>query len=569
MTAEPGSTAGAVSHSDVNWNAMDWPKVHENVRRLQARIVKAEKAGRWGKVNALQHLLTHSFCGKALAVKRVTENPGKNTAGVDGVIWNTPQKRNKAVGGLKQRGYKPSALRRVYIPKKNGKKRPLSIPTMQDRAMQALYLLALDPVAETRADPVSYGFRKDRSCADAIAQCQLLLARQGSARWILEGDIAACFDRIDHAWLLKQVPMDKTILRQWLQAGFLYRQTLHPTEAGTPQGGIISPVLANLALDGLEAALREAFPRKGLQPAAHQVYLVRYADDFIITGDSREVLENEVKPLVAQFLGERGLQLSPEKTNVTCITEGFDFLGQTLRKHRRKLVVKPSKSNVTTFLRDLRALIQKNATATAGGLIAQLNPKIRGWATYHRHVCSTATFVRTDHLLFQMLWHWAVRRHPNKGQVWIRQRYFQTWGDNHWAFTGVVPGDGGTRTLRLVKASRTRVYRHIKVRNAANPYDPTWEVYFEQRLGMQIANNLQGRRLLRYLWQEQGGVCPLCQQQITKVTGWHNHHLHWRSRGGSSRVGNRVLLHPECHRRLHREGLSVSKPRPLRGVGKA
>jgi len=352
-----------------------------------------------------------------MAVKRVTENPGKKTAGVDGVIWNTPPKRNKAISGLKQRGYQPCALKRVYIPKKNGKKRPLSIPTLQDRAMQALYLLALDPVAETQADPVSYGFRKERSCADAIAQCQILLSRQGCARWILEGDIKACFDRIDHTWLLNAVPTDKTILRKWLSAGFLYRQRLHPTEAGAPQGGILSPVLANLALDGLGAVLRESFPRKVGTSAVHQVYLVRYADDFIITGDSKEVLETKVQPLVAQFLKERGLELSPEKTRITCITDGFDFLGQTLRKYRRKLVVKPSKSSVTTFLRNLRTLVKQNAWATAGGLIMQLNPKIRGWANYHRHVCSTATFVRADHVIFQMLWRWARRGHPNKGRV--------------------------------------------------------------------------------------------------------------------------------------------------------
>lgn len=531
--------------------------------------MKATKEGRYNKVKALQHLLAHSFSGKALAVKRVTENPGRNTAGVDGVIWNTPQKRNRAIGCLKQRGYKPSALRRVYIPKKNGKKRPLSIPTMKDRAMQALYLLALDPVAETRADPVSYGFRKDRSCADAITQCKILLAGQGCARWILEGDIKSCFDQIDHAWLLRRVPMEKSLLRKWLSAGFLYRQRLYPTEAGAPQGGIISPVLANLTLDGLEAALRDTFPRKYGGSAAHQVYLVRYADDFIITGDSKEVLETQVQPLVAQFLRERGLELSPEKTRITCITDGFDFLGQTLRKYRRRLVVKPSKNSITTFLRNLRTLVKQNATATAGGLILQLNPKIRGWANYHRYVRSSAAFVRVDHAIFQMLWRWAVRRHPNKGRVWIRRRYFQTWGDNHWAFTGEVSGEGGRRTVRLVRASRTCICRYVKVRNHANPYDPAWEVYFEQRLGMQMANNLHGRRLLGYLWREQEGICPLCQQQITRLTGWHNHHLVWRSRGGSERVANRVLLHPECHKRLHREGLSVSKPRPLRGVGKA
>jgi len=233
MTA--GITAGAVSNQTTDWQAINWQAVQETVRRLQARIVKATQAGKWGKVKALQHLLTHSFSGKALAVRRVTENQGKRTAGVDRVIWDTPTKKAKAIDTLKQHGYRPLPLRRVYVPKSSGKKlRPLGIPTMKDRAMQALYLQALDPIAETQADPNSYGFRKDRSCADALAQTHLILRNRNGAEWILEGDIAACFDKIDHNWLLAHVPMDKTILRKWLKAGFIEKRVLHATEEGTP-----------------------------------------------------------------------------------------------------------------------------------------------------------------------------------------------------------------------------------------------------------------------------------------------------------------------------------------------
>lgn len=254
--------AGAASHDEVNWHAIHWQKVHQDVRRLQARIVKAEQAGKRGKVKALQRLLTHSFSGKALAVRRVTENQGKRTAGVDGALWDTPAKKATAIQMLRRRGYQPQPLRRIYIPKRNGKTRPLGIPTMLDRAMQALHLLALDPIAECHADPNSYGFRRERSTADAMEQCHTVLSNRGGAQWVFEGDIKACFDRISHAWLLAHVPMDKTILHQWLKAGFMERHVLHPTEAGTPQGGICSPVLANLALDGLETKLREKYPKE-------------------------------------------------------------------------------------------------------------------------------------------------------------------------------------------------------------------------------------------------------------------------------------------------------------------
>ena len=357
MTAA-ATRAGAASGDLPDWHAIDWRKVNAVVRRLQARIVKAVQAGRWGKVKALQHLLTHSFSGKALAVRRVTENSGKRTSGVDGVLWDTPPAKAKAVLALRGRGYQPSPLRRVYIEKSNGKKRPLGIPTMADRAMQALHLLALDPIAETTGEPCSYGFRKGRSTADALEQCFNVLAKRASPSWVLEGDIRSCFDRISHEWLVAHVPMDKAILRKWLAAGFVDRDAFFPTAEGTPQGGIISPVLANLALDGLQAALRSAFRRwKRVAGPNQMVNLVRYADDFIITGNSKEVLEEEVRPLVEAFLAERGLELSPEKTTITHIEAGFDFLGQTVRKYRGKLLITPSKKSVKGFLAKARGII--------------------------------------------------------------------------------------------------------------------------------------------------------------------------------------------------------------------
>ena len=279
VEAEMG--AGAASHGAGDWYAIEWHKATRTVRRLQVRIVQATQEGRWGKVKALQHLLTHSFSGKAVAVRRVTENQGKRTAGVDRITWTTPEQKAAAIAALRQRGYHPRPLRRIYIAKSNGGHRPLSIPTMHDRALQALYLLALDPIAETTADPNAYGFRSQRSTADAIEQCFTVLAKKASPAWILEGDIRACFDTISFDWMLTHIPMEKVILQKWLKAGFMEKGVLHPTEEGVPQGGICSPVIANMALDGLEARLRAAFPRyvwNGQKMVCPKVNLIRYAD---------------------------------------------------------------------------------------------------------------------------------------------------------------------------------------------------------------------------------------------------------------------------------------------------
>lgn len=531
--------------------------------------MKATQESRWGKVKSLQYLLTHSFSGKAISVRRVTENKGKNTPGVDMETWNTPQKKTKAVQSLKQRGYHPLPLRRMYIPKKNGKMRPLGIPTMKDRAMQALYLLALDPIAETKADPNSYGFRSKRSTADAIGQCFITLAKGMSPQWILEGDIKACFDKINHEWLLKNIPLDKVILRKWLKAGFMEKDVLHPTEEGTPQGGIISPALANMTLDGLESILLKAFPRHRAG-YSYKVNLVRYADDFIVTGATKELLELKVLPLIESFFLERGLTLSKEKTKITHIEDGFDFLGQNVRKYNGVLIIKPAKKNVQAFLDKVREVIKGHKTVTAGNLIGELNPMIRGWANYHRHVCSKHTLGTVDNVIFKTLWRWAVRRHPHKGKRWVKNKYFRHFRNRTWVFTGEGTSiNGEEKLLHLLYAKETPIRRHVKVRGEANPYDPQWEEYFEHRLSVQMENDLKGYRMLLNLWKSQDGLCPICKQKITKTTGWHLHHVLWRSKGGGDEISNLTLLHPNCHRKVHSQNSTVVKPCPAKGITKA
>lgn len=446
-----------IEREKFTWASVNWEQAETTVGRMQSRISKAYRDGKPSLAKRLSYLLVHSFSAKLLAVKRVSEqNKGKNTPGTDGVLWKSDKAKENAVLSLNQGKYRSRPLRRIYIPKKNGKMRPLSIPTMYDRAMQALYAMALDPIQEATADPNSYGFRKGRSCQDAMCQIQLMTNSAKKPDWVLEGDIKGCFDNFSHEWMLNNIPMDRKILKQFLKAGYVFEERLFPSETGSPQGGVISPILANMVLNGMEKLVCTI-------PKAH---LIRFADDFVVTCPSKESAE-KIKELIIPFLKERGLELSEEKTLITHIDDGFDFLGWNFRKlkvqKRRFLMIQPSKRSIESIKKTVYETILKHGLAmTQNELITILNPKLRGWCNYHCTAMSSKTFGEIDAYLFATLFRWGMRRHKDKGKWWVGDRYWHRQGKRKWVFC--------TEENTLFRPIDVKKKRYVKVRNTANPY---------------------------------------------------------------------------------------------------
>lgn len=486
MTAKQ-LTGASPNKRRIDWDNLDWNKIEAFVFRLQRRIAKAEREGKPGKVKALQRLFTTSFYTKCWSVYRVKTNKGAKTPGVDGKLWSTNNSKEKAVHSLRRKGYKPKPLRRIYIDKKSGGKRPLSIPTMKDRAMQALWHMALVPIAEERADPNAYGFRPKRSAQDAMERCFNLLCRRTSPKWILEIDIHKCFDQIDHQWLLDNIPMDKVILKKFLKAGFIEEGKTYPTDSGTPQGGIISPTLALMALSGLEKAV--TLNRKQKKQPKKLIKVSLYADDGIITARSKEIIEQEILPKLTEFLKERGLSLSSTKTKITHIDEGFDFLGFNVKRYQSNthpggsvLFIKPSKRSIQTMKNQIKQCVKSCIALPRDKLIYLLNPKITGWANYFKGAVSSRVFADLDSFLTQKLLKWGYKRHARKGKRWIARHYFKTVGNDNWRFFANVKDKKGCKIQILLKQfQRTKIWRHNKIRSDANPFNPEFDDYFKLR----------------------------------------------------------------------------------------
>jgi RNA-directed DNA polymerase len=371
-----------------------------------------------------------------------------------------------------------------------------------------------------------------------------------------------CFDNISHEWLLENIPLDRKVLKEWLKAGVIFNGKFTQTETGTPQGGVISPTLANLVLDGMEKMLNHNFKVQQVKEngvwktKTPKVNFIRYADDFIITGNSKELLENEVKPLVESFLRERGLELSPEKTKVTHIDDGFNFLGWNFRKYDSKLLIKPSKDSIKNVLGKVNGILKSNKNAKTENVINLLNPVIIGWANYHKGTVAKETFSYVDYQTWIKTWQWAVRRHPNKGKIWIREKYFKSVNNRHWVFSGENQGEN-TKRLRIMSA--VPIVRHIKIQADSNPYDPKYEEYFEKRLQVKMTSGEVGKTKIARLWVHQKGLCPVCKTQINDMKNLNIHHIIYRVNSGQDTSSNLVILHPNCHRQVHSRKLKVSK----------
>jgi RNA-directed DNA polymerase len=544
------------------WHQLPWRKLEVTVFKLERRIYKASQAGDIRRVHRLQKLLLKSRAAKLLAVRRITQdNQGKNTAGIDGIKALTPHQRGALAAQL---GTLPTGrpTRRVWIPKPGkDEQRPLSIPTLHDRALQALVKLVLEPEWEARFEPNSYGFRPGRSVHDAIGAIFIAIEKQ--PKYALDADIAKCFDRIDQQALLRKIktfPTLNRLVKAWLQAGVLDNGVFTETTTGTPQGGVASPLLANIALHGLEEFIRSQFPartrRNPAQPGRQlhwQPQIIRYADDLVILHRDRTVIE-QCRRLTQAWLQDIGLELSEQKTRIAHTLEkiegeaGFNFLGFQVRQYRAskyntargrgfKTLITPSQEAVKRHWATLSALISQHKAAKQANLIGILNPIIAGWANYYSAVVSTKTFHRLDHRLYEKLRRWAFFRHPRKSRRWAIQRYWDTTPGKSWAFR-----DSNGPTLN--QHTHVPIVRHVKVQGQASPYDGNWS-YWAARRGKYPGVS----RRLAALLKKQAGHCEACGLFFKPEDLIELHHIDGNR--SDNRYINLAAVHRHCHDQIH------------------
>jgi RNA-directed DNA polymerase len=566
------------TEGQTDWNAVNWRCTHRHVRNLRQRIFRASQEGNLKKVRSLQKLMLRSRSNVLVSVRRVTQiNAGRNTPGVDKVVIKTPEARGKLADELSTfTPWRAKPARRVYIPKATGKLRPLGIPVVRDRCLQAMVKNALEPFWEARFEGISYGFRPGRGCHDAREKIYDLARPTGRKRWVVDADIRGAFDNIDHEFLLTAIGgvPGRELIKQWLKAGYVDGDVFHETEVGTPQGGCISPLLANIALHGLEEALtvrrtlkngKTLVTREGVQydnrgRLTGNRAVVRYADDFVVFCESEDA--EQVVTLLTGWLKERGLALSPEKTRIVHLSAGFDFLGfnvrlykaeKTAKKTGWKLLIKPSKKSV----KKIRDRVRDEWFSLRGHRVARvihkLNPVIRGWANYHRSGVAKRIFNSLDDWMFMREVQYVKQLHPKKSTGWTQARY---WGrlnlerKDRWVF-----GDKETG-LYVQKFSWFPIERHTLVEGKASPDDPTLRSYWARRNKAGIKNLVPSKQRVA---RRQDGVCPRCGESLFNDEELHLHYKRPRSEGGKDTYGNLELVHLFCHQQIHAGGRGRSR----------